>query len=255
MTLYKNDCFVTKLSRNAESALPHPPFWMDDPIGGLLESQEGFGHKKAELVRECLAAAAKYGLTGMPLRYRMKLAWAMLRYRVRYEDAVALYGKYVGNWGGESTRWRFEAVVHGKCVKSVTRSTSAKLHLEVRASSNRLHIGDTYDMAAIRIRILDEWGCVASYAQLPVSFVADGNVALLGPDSATAEGGMCGTYVRTIGQTGPGILVVSAPGLESVTVEFAVDSKFVQGLPQGADQEIAQPCDSGCKELQALQAL
>lgn len=255
VTLYKNDCFVTKLSRNAESALPHPPFWMDDPIGGLLESQEGFGHKKAELVRECLAAAAKYGLTGMPLRYRMKLAWAMLRYRVRYEDAVALYGKYVGNWGGESTKWRFEAVVHGKCVKSVTRSASAKLHLEVRASSNRLHIGDTYDMAAIRIRILDEWGCVASYAQLPVSFVADGNVALLGPDSATAEGGMCGTYVRTIGQTGPGILVVSAPGLESVTVEFAVDSKFVQGLPQGADQEIAQPCDSGCKELQALQAL
>ena len=107
-------------------------------------------------------------------------------------------------------------------------------------------------MAAIRVRILDEWGCVASYAQLPVRFVADGNVALLGPDSATAEGGMCGAYVRTIGQTGPGILVVSAPGLESVTVEFAVDSKFVRGLPQGADRETEQPCDSGCKELQAL---
>lgn len=58
-------------------------------------------------------------------------------------------------------------------------------------------------------------------------------MALLGPDTATAEGGMCGTYVRTTGRPGPGILVVSAPGLESVTVEFAVDSKFVQALPQG----------------------
>lgn len=135
--------------------------------------------------------------------------------------------------GEESTRWRFEAMVHGKCVKTVTRSVSAKLHLEVRPTDQRLHIGDTYDMAALRIRILDENDTVASYAQLPVSFAADGNVALLGPDTATAEGGMCGTYVRTTGRPGPGILVVSAPGLESVTVEFAVDSKFVQALPQG----------------------
>lgn len=233
VALYKNDCFVTKLNHTPETALPHPPFVVDDTIGVLLESQEGFEHSKAELLRECLTAAAKYGLHNLPVRYRMKFTWAMLRYRVRYEDAVALYGKYVGNWGGESTRWRFEAMVHGKCVKTVTRSVSAKLHLEVRPTDQRLHIGDTYDMAALRIRVLDENGTVASYAQLPVSFMADGNVALLGPDTATAEGGMCGTYVRTTGRPGPGILVVSAPGLESVTVEFAVDSKFVQALPQG----------------------
>ena len=158
----------------------------------------------------------------------------------RYEDAVALYGKYIGNWGGECTRWRFEAMVRGKCVKSITRSASAKLHLEVRPSAQRLCIGDTYDMAAVRIRILDEWDGVASYAQLPVSFVADGNVALLGPDAATAEGGMCGTYVRTTGRTGPGILVVSAPGLEPVTGEFAVSSNHIQALPQGNDQLMAR---------------
>ena len=238
VALYKNDCFVTKLNHTPETALPHPPFVVDDTIGVLLESQEGFDHSKAELIRECLMAAAKYGLNNLPLRYRMKFAWAMLRYRLRYEDAVALYGKYVGNWGGACTRWRFEAVVHGKSVKSVTRSASAKLHLEVRPSSQRLHIGDTYDMAALRVRILDENDAVASYAQLPVHFVADGNVALLGPDCATAEGGMCGTYVRTTARPGPGILVVSAPGLESVTVEFAVDSKFVQALPQGSGEMI-----------------
>ena len=153
---------------------------------------------------------------------------------------MALYGKYIGNWGGECTRWRLEAMVRGKCVKSVTRSASAKLHLEVRPSAQRLCIGDTYDMAAVRIRILDEWDGVASYAQLPVSFVADGNVALLGPDAATAEGGMCGTYVRTTGRTGPGILVVSAPGLEPVTVEFAVSSNHIQALPQGNDQLMAR---------------
>ena len=233
VALYKDDCFVTKLNRTQLSALPHPPFVVDDTIGVLLESQEGFDHAKAELLRQCLTAAAKHGLSNLPLKIRLKFAWCMLRYRVRYEDAVALYGKYVGNWGGESTRWRFEAMVRGKCVKSVTRSASCKLHLEARPTSQRLHIGDTYDMAAVRIRILDEWGCVASYAQLPLSFAADGEVALLGPDTATAEGGMCGAYVRTTGRPGPGILVISAPGLESVTVEFAVDSKHIPALPEG----------------------
>ena len=232
VALYKNDCFVTKLSRSPESALPHAPFIVDDTIGVLLESQEGFEHKKAELVRECLNAAAKFGLNHLPFSIRMKYAWCMLRYRMRYEDAVALYGKYVGNWGGESTKWRFEAMVRGKCVKAVTRSASCKLHLEARPTSQRLTIGDTYDMAAVRIRILDEWDCVASYAQLPLRFVVDGNVALLGPDTATAEGGMCGTYVRTTGRTGPGILVISAPGMEDVTVEFAVDSKYIAALPE-----------------------
>lgn len=233
VALYKDDCFVTKLNRSQLSALPHPPFVVDDTIGVLLESQEGFDHAKAELLRQCLTAAAKYGLSNLPFKIRLKFAWCMLRYRVRYEDAVALYGKYVGNWGGESTRWRFEAMVRGKCVKSVTRSASCKLHLEARPTSQRLHIGDTYDMAAVRIRILDEWGCVASYAQLPLSFAADGEVALLGPETATAEGGMCGAYVRTTGRPGPGILVISAPGLESVTVEFAVDSKHIPALPEG----------------------
>ena len=233
--LYKNDCFVTKLNRSPETALPHPPFVVDDTIGVLLESQEGYDHRKAELIRECLMAASKYGLSALPLRYRMKFAWAMLRYRLRYEDAVALYGKYVGNWGGESTRWRFEAMVHGKCVKTLTRSASCRLRLEARPSSLTLSIGDTYDMAAVRIRILDENDNVASYAQLPVSFVADGNVALLGPDSAAAEGGMCGTYIRTTGRPGPGLLIVSAPGLESVTLEFTVEAPNARALPRSEE--------------------
>ena len=83
-------------------------------------------------------------------------------------------------------------------------------------------IGDTYDMAALRVRILDENGTVASYAQLPVTFRVDGAVALLGPDTATAEGGMCGAYVRTTGRPGAALVVVSAPGLEPVTVELEV---------------------------------
>lgn len=65
--LYKNDVFVTALRQSEWTALPHPPFVMDDPIGELLETQEHFSPAKAAAVRDCLLAAGKYGLPGLPL--------------------------------------------------------------------------------------------------------------------------------------------------------------------------------------------
>ena len=37
-----------------------------------------------------------------------------------------------------------------------------------------------------------------------------------------AEGGMCGTYIRTTGETGTAKLTVSAHGLEPVTIDFEI---------------------------------
>ena len=72
---------------------------MDDTIGVLLETQEHFDKAKADTLRDCLLAAGRYGLAGLPLRYKLKLAWCMVRYKMSFADGVALYGKYVGNWG------------------------------------------------------------------------------------------------------------------------------------------------------------
>ena len=174
------------------------------------------------MLRDCLLAAGKYGLPGMPLGKKLKMLLCMLRYRMTFADGVALYGKYVGNWGGEATAWRFDAKKDGRLVSSVTLKPSARLHLEVRPSANVLWEGDTYDMAAIRVRILDENGNVAPYAQLPVCFRVQGALALAGPETAVAEGGMGGTYLRTQGQSGKASLTVSAPDCESVRVEFTI---------------------------------
>ena len=223
--LYKNDVFVTTLHKSAWTALPHPPLAVDDTIGELLETQEHFDKSKAAALRDCLLAAGRYGLPGLPLRYKLKLAWCMVRYKMRFDDGVKLYGKYVGNWGGAATRWRFDAKNGDTVVKSVTLCPSRKLHLEVTPSATTLREGDTYDMAAVRVRILDENGSPAVYAQLPLQFAVNGAAALVGPAIATAEGGMGGTYIRTIGQTGTASLTVTAPQCERVTVTFSVTEK------------------------------
>ena len=77
-------------------------------------------------------------------------------------------------------------------------------------------------MAAVRVRILDEFGNPAPYAQYPVQFQLEGCAELAGPAVVTAEGGMCGTYLRTTGEKGSAKLTVCVYGLESVAVEFEI---------------------------------
>ena len=66
-------------------------------------------------------------------------------------------------------------------------------------------------------RILDENGNLAPYAQLPVHFRLEGDAQLVGPETVTAEGGMTGTYIRTLGTPGEAKLIITAEGLEPVT--------------------------------------
>ena len=220
--LYKNDNYVTTFRTKGWDGLPHGPVKVDDTIGCLLETVEGFPKAEAKLVKDVLIAAGKHGLSNLPVKDRAKMLAAMSRYGFTMEQGVALFGKYVGNWGGEATRWRFDGKKKGKVIASQTKSPGLRLHLEVKVSGTELREGDRYDMAAVRIRILDENGNLAPYAQLPVTMKAEGAVALAGPALATAEGGSLGCYVRTLGRCGEGTLTLETAQTEPVTVKFRV---------------------------------
>ena len=222
VALYKNGAFVAKLCYDDWKGLSHGPLRVEDTIGCLLETQEGFPKAKAELLRKILASVAKRGLAGLTPADICRAAYAMARYHLKFSDAVALYGKYVGNWGGEATLWRFDAIESGQVVASATCCPSAKLHLDVLPSATTLQEGAAYDMAAVRIRILDEHGNIAPYAQLPIRLTLEGSGELVGPDVVTAEGGMTGTYIRTTGVPGKATLTISAPGLSPAAVEFTI---------------------------------
>ena len=220
--LYKNDCFVASFRPKGWKGLKHGPVLIDDKIGDLLRSQEGFEPPKARLMHDLLLSAEKNGLANLPAADKLRMGAAMLRYGMSMEDAVALYGKYVGNWGGEATRWRFDAKVGGKVVASVTRAPGEKLRLVCAVSSAVLREGDRYDMAAVRVRIVDEYGNPAPYAQLPLHFSVAGAAELVGPADATAEGGMGGCYIRTNGRAGKAVLHVSTPQTAAAEIEFDV---------------------------------
>ena len=161
----------------------------------------------------------------MPLADKLRMLACMLRYKLSFDDGVALYGKYVGNWGGAATQWRFEGWKDGAKTCEHTCTPGKRLHLEATPSALHLTERQSWDAAAVRIRIADEQGNTASYAQLPVTLKLSGDAELVGPAVITAEGGMCGTYVKTIGKSDRARLVISAPQTESVTLEFEIDKE------------------------------
>ena len=222
VALYKNGNFVTWLDPGDFKALPHSPLMVADTIGCLLETQEGFDKAKADLLRSCLLAIKARGLANLTPADMAKMGYAMMKYNLKYPDAVELYGKYVGNWGGAATVWRLDAYRAGEVVKSLTCGPSSDLHLEVTVSHTGLREGDTYDMASVRVRVLDGCGNPAPYAQLPVSFRLEGEAELVGPNLVTAEGGMCGTYVRTAGKSGSARLIISTHQTPMEVVDFQV---------------------------------
>ena len=209
--LFKNGLLVKEFYPDSESypALPHPPVVIDDFIGDLLETQESFDAKTAEQLKECLCAVAKYGTSALPPKYLLKLGKLMLLKGLKFSDGVELYGKYVSNWGGEATEWRFDAVKNGEVVKSVIKKPGQKAHIEVEVSSTELYEGDTYDVAAVRIYARDELGNSAVYYQEPVILSCSDGLEIIGPHVMSLKGGCGGTYVKTTGAAGKAELMIN----------------------------------------------
>ena len=220
--LYKNDVFVKEFfpCRDEYPALPHPPVIVDDFIGGMLETQEHFEPKVAADLKDCLNAIAKFGPSALPLGAIAKFAKLMLFKGFKFSDGYELYGKYVSNWGGEATVWRFDAVKDGKVVNSVVKMPGQQVELDVSVSSTKLTEGDTYDAAAVRIRALDGHGNPAVYWQEPIALRCDEGLEIIGPHVISLKGGSGGTYVKTCGVSGKARLYVG-----DIAVDFEISKK------------------------------
>lgn len=223
--MYKNDVFIKEYTREDSSYknLISPPMLIDDYIGDQMKEQEGFADRQNKIVKAALNFSAVYGMENMPPKMKLTMVEAMARFKMKFDDAYMLFGKYIGNWGGEATRFRFDGIKDGKVVKTVTKSAMSGLRLVLDVSSNELVEGATYDVAAIRIKITDEYGNVMPFFNRQALLEVTGDIEVLGPALADINGGMGGVYVRSTGVAGKASVKISLPdyGLSSVA-EFEV---------------------------------
>ena len=138
------------------------------------------------------------------------------------DDAVSLYNKYVGNWGGNYTTYKFEAIKDGKVQKTVVRKPVTKVDLDINVSHTDLIEEHTYDVASIQIKATDEYGSVIPYYQESVVLSVEGPIEIIGPKVVTLRGGMSGSYIKTLGVNGKAYLRISNEYIGEKVIEFNI---------------------------------
>ena len=224
--MYKNDQFIKEYvpKNDIFSHLKASPILIDDYIGTSLMEKEKYPKKQAKLVTEALNYIALNGYTQFP----PKLIWLAFRcmviHHMSMEEITALYTKYVGDWGGSSTEYRFEAIKNGEVVKTVIKTPMRKACLKVKVSSTTLNEKNSYDVAAVRIQAVDEYENILYFCCEPLKVTAEGPIEIIGPDMISLKGGQAGVYVRTTGESGNAMLKISNPQLGEKKITFTVQA-------------------------------
>lgn len=225
--MYKNDRLIKEYysTDSVCKNLAHGPIMIDDLIGDILSEKEGLSKAQEKALKHGFNAIARYGFSNLPKSVYLAAFKAVVLYHVKVEDAVEMYKRYVGDWGGESTNYRFDAIKDGIVVKTIAKEPMKAVHLSARADHTELEEKSTYDVTAIRIEARDEQENILSFFNEPVQFTVEGPVELIGPNVASLQGGMGGTYLKTTGRSGKAVLRVSNPQTEPVEIEFIIKDR------------------------------
>ena len=222
--MYKNDRFIKEYrpEMSPYKHLKHGPILIDDFIGDALEKNERFRPKHAKEMADAMNIVARGSLNHIPKRlYPTALKLALL-YHIDFAEVTKLYTKYIGDWGGTATVYRFDAIKNGKVIKSVTKEPVNGIRLQAEADHTNLTEHHSYDVALVRIRAVDAHGNVLPFYQEPVRITAEGDIAIIGPDTIALQGGMGGTYVKSLGRSGQGTLLLQSQTAGEIKIPFQV---------------------------------
>ena len=222
--MYKNDRFIKEYlpEMSPYKHLKHGPILIDDFIGDSLAQNERFRPKHAKEITDAMNLVARGSLNHIPKRLYLTALKLLLIYHIDFAEVTRLYTKYIGDWGGTATLYRFDAIKDGKVVKSVTKEPVREIRLEAEADHTILTEQHSYDVALVRIHAVDDHGNVLPFYQEPVRLIAEGDISIIGPDTIALQGGMGGTYVKSTGRSGRGALLLQSQTAGEIRIPFQI---------------------------------
>lgn len=229
--MYKNGELLKEYypSDSPYKNLKHGPILVDDFVGDAIEKNENYSKRLSSDIKKMMNATALYGLSKLPKSIMLLAAKAMIIDHMTMKDAVRLYNKYIGDWGGTSTVYSFEAIKDGKVVKTLKKEPMKSVKLTAKASTEVLKNGKTYDVALVRIEAVDQNENTLAFFNEPVLLEATGDIEIIGPKLISLKGGMGGTYVRsrsTVEGKGNGKLTVKNAQAGELSIDFRTEREF-----------------------------
>ena len=80
----------------------------------------------------------------------------------------------------------------------------------------------TYDVAAVRIKMTDEHGNILPFFNEPIVLEIEGEIEIIGPKVLSLQGGMGGTYIKTLGKKGTGRLLIKNAQSGEERISFTI---------------------------------
>jgi beta-galactosidase len=234
LRLYQNGTLVGQYKRDAKAlqkyrGLKHPPIVLDDLVGNALAVGEGYSDQKAERIKRLLLAGAKFGTDHLPFWAWILAARLVLFEGFRPSDGLRLFSKYIGNWGDAMTQYTFLAMQGETEMGRIELGAGGEPRLQVTVDRPRLIEGETYDVACVRFKSVDAGGMGLPYDQGVVSMSVEGPIEIIGPSVVALQGGMGGTYIKTIRQEKSngtkGQLRIQRQGSAQQIIEFIIGNE------------------------------
>lgn len=197
--LYINDKLVNTFYPDfkAYPHLKHPPVIINDFIGNLIEEQEQMSSRDASRVKKIIKHIATKG-TSLSLKHKLIMLYLLKKYKLTYEDGVALFYKYTSGWGDKLISYRFEGYKEDVKVKEVIKTYNEKFICRLESKKSEIIVEDTYDTIRFELKCVDQNHNIKRYSFDPVQIQTTENIALIGPSIQTLNSGQLAFWIRSI---------------------------------------------------------
>ncbi len=225
--LYKNNEYINTFypDKKQFKYLPHPPIVVDDFIGDAILNNERFSQKDSNIIKNIFKEMSnKQKLSLISL---IKMGYLMLKYKLSYKAGYDLYTKYVNNWGNKALEYHFKGYKDNKQVFEVIKAQSNRKDLSIMVSAEKLVEKETYDVARIELKSIDEYHNLLRYDFSTVLLEVEGPIEIIGPKMVSLIGGCRAFWVKTKGADGIGKIKVVSESFPEKLITLSV-SKTVE---------------------------
>jgi len=147
------------------------------------------------------------------------------KYKMSFDDATKLYGKYIATWGDATTIFRFEGYIKGERVCLVEKRDLQGRHLQMKADGLTLYDLDTYDVVRVVLTLIDDHGQSLQYSTAVVTVSLEGPIEMIGPSTFSLIAGRRAFWVKSTGNPGRAKIKATCEGQMTETLSIEVISQ------------------------------
>ena len=187
--------------------LEHPPVVVRDLIGERLDDS-GFSAGDRRIIRRVSARIMERGAAGLSLVDKIPFGYLMLKNRLDYAAAEAIFSEYGMAWGAKDESFELVGMVSGREAIRRRYGPDARFaRLDVSSDDPCLSSCEP-DATRVLFRALDQYGNLFPFASGCVRIALSGPGRLIGPSCPALVGGCVATWV--FGTDTPGRIEISA---------------------------------------------